>query len=105
MSEPDRLIRKVTLPLDPGAECQIPAALADGMMNLRFDGSNHIVLTYDLRRTSLPALETWLGQFGLPLASGFWHRLKRRWMAFKDDNRRDQAAIVHQCCSVPPPKE
>jgi hypothetical protein len=104
MTGPNHLIRKITLPLGPQAG-RVIDDIPPGILDIRLTGSDRISLTYDLRLTNLPAVEVWLSQSGLPLSPGFWARLYRRWLAFKDDNRRDQADIVHQCCSVPPPKE
>lgn len=104
MAGPHRLIRTVTLPLAVPPSGPLPV-LPDGILELRIQGSDKINLTYDLRLADLAVIEAWLDHSGYPLANGFWDRLRRRWLAFKDDNRRDQAAIVHKCCSVPPPKD
>lgn len=108
MSKTDRLTRTLSLSLEAAAT---PAATAmpsrpEGILDLQFDthGGN-ITVTYDLRHVTIPALEAWLAANGLPLSKSLSSRLWRRWLAFKDDNRRDQAAIVHQCCSVPPAKD
>lgn len=108
MTETDRLTRTLSLSLEAGAPpaaTPLPSRPA-GILDLRFDphGGN-ITVTYDLRHVTIPALEAWLAASGLPLSKSLPSRLRRRWLAFKDDNRRDQAAIVHQCCSVPPAKD
>lgn len=104
MSETDRLIRTLSLSLAPGADMAAATLLErpGGILDLRADGAGRMVVTYDLRHVTLSAIERWLSANGLPLSDSVFARLYRRWLAFKDDNRRDQAAIVHQCCSVPP---
>jgi hypothetical protein len=103
MPDSNRLIRTVTLTLAPGAQTGRAAALTrpEGVVDLKGEGRS-LTVTYDLRHADLPAVETWLAANGVKLSTGLVHRFLRRLAAFKDDNRRDQAAIVHQCCSVPP---
>ena len=62
-------------------------------------------VSYDLRIISLPQVAERLLCAGLPLANGILARLARAWAGFKDENRRDQAEIVHQCCNVAPKRE
>lgn len=107
MRQTDRLIRKITLALAPGchSEAVMPLRQPEGILDLRAEGHGRIAVVYDLRHATLSAIESWLAANGLRLSGSIPARLHRRWRAFKDDNRRDQAAIVHQCCSVPPRKE
>lgn len=104
MNQTDRLIRTLSLSLTPGADVAAATLLErpEGIFDLRADGAGRMTVTYDLRHMTLFAIERWLAANGLPLSDSIFARLHRRWLAFKDDNRRDQAAIVHQCCSVPP---
>jgi len=104
MSQTDRLIRTLSLSLAPAADAAAIVALGrpEGILDLRATGQGRIAVTYDLRRVTIFAIESWLAANRLPLSASVFARLRRRWLAFKDDNRRDQAAIVHQCCSVPP---
>lgn len=108
MGNSDRLIRTLSLSLSNRADPSAIAALPrpEGILDLRAgDVAGRVVsVTYDLRHVTLASLEMWMAANGLILPGGLFARLHRRWLAFKDDNRRDQAAIVHQCCSVPPGK-
>lgn len=105
MADSDRLIRTVSLSLSSRADPSVIAALPrpEGILDIRAD-DDACWITYDLRLVTLTALEPWLAANGLNLADGLLARLRRRWLSFKDDNRRDQAAIVHRCCSLPPEK-
>lgn len=108
MGDDDRLIRTLSLSLAGRAEDGAIRALQRplGLLGLSSDGTGRAVtVTYDLRHVTLTAIEAWLTANGHPLSNNLLPRLHRRWLAFKDDNRRDQAAIIHQCCSVPPKKD
>ncbi|EME70848.1 hypothetical protein H261_06439 [Paramagnetospirillum caucaseum] len=107
MNDPQRLIRTVTLSLAPDADGAVIAGLAlpEGILDLQTAGNGRVAVTYDLRHVTLPAIERWAAANRLKLSASMAARLRRRWLAFKDDNRRDQAAIVHRCCSVPPGKD
>lgn len=98
----DRLIRTVRLPLARRPQPPVPDQLLEGVLSLE-PCSGGLTVTYDLHRTDLERIETWLGDSGITLSQGVLARLRRWMLAFKDENRRDQAAIVHQCCSAPPP--
>ncbi|CUW40250.1 protein of unknown function [Magnetospirillum sp. XM-1] len=105
MADTDRLTRTLSLSLSGRADPSAIAALSrpEGLLDLHAtDDGRAVRVSYDLRHVTLAALEQWMAANGLVLSDGLWARLRRRWLAFKDDNRRDQAAIVHQCCSVPP---
>lgn len=108
MDNSDRLIRTVSLSLSSRADPSVIAALPrpEGLRDIRTDNADgHSVrVTYDLRHVTLASLEMWMAANGLTLSEGLFARLRRRFLSFKDDNRRDQAAIVHQCCSLPPGK-
>lgn len=99
-----RLIRTARLPLAAqGRPPSTPDVLPEGILSL--ESADHgLTVTYDLHRTDLGRIESWLGDAGITLSQGLLARLRRRLLAFKDDNRRDQSAIVHQCCNVPPGK-
>lgn len=103
MADTSRLIRTVTLPLASGTDASTVKDLAkpEGITDIIVSGAS-LTVTYDLRHADIPAVERWLKANGLPLSSGLFQRFSRWLAAFKDENRKDQAAIVHQCCSVPP---
>lgn len=103
----DRLIRTLILSLARPEDGQPAAALPrpEGVTELSVETPGRVRVAYDLRHADLPAVERWLAANGVKLAGGPLHRLRRRWIAFTDDNRRDQASIAHQCCSVPPRRE
>ncbi|KIL98850.1 hypothetical protein CCC_02300 [Paramagnetospirillum magnetotacticum MS-1] len=107
MSATHRLIRTITLSLAPNAPATIVETLArpEGILDLKLLGPFAIMITYDLRHATLADMERWLAANGVNLSTGLFARLRRLWLAFKDENRRDQNSIVHQCCSVPPAKE
>ncbi|ARJ65506.1 hypothetical protein WV31_07485 [Magnetospirillum sp. ME-1] len=108
MDGSDRMIRKLSLSLSTPVPPEALAALSrpEGILHIRADdeAGRTISVTYDLRHATLACVDSWLAANGVHLSDGFLSRLHRRWLSFKDDNRRDQAAIVHQCCSVPPRK-
>lgn len=62
----------------------------------------HLEVTYDLQRVTLPGLVARLSGAGIAPANSLFARWSRAWIAFQDENWRDQAKIVHQCCNVPP---
>lgn len=99
----NRLIRTARLPLAPRHQTPPSDPLPEGILALE-SSDRTLTVTYDLHRTDLGRIESWLSESGIALSQGLLARLRRRILAFKDDNRRDQAAIVHQCCNVPPPK-
>jgi hypothetical protein len=103
MPESDRLIRTAILTLEPGAQTGRATALPlpEGVTGLKAEG-RILRVSYDLRHVDIPAIESWLAANGIRLSNGLIDRFKRKLAAFKDENRKDQAAIVHQCCSVPP---
>lgn len=99
------LNRAVTLPLAQPADAKGLEALVfpDGLTAAHLDATGRkISLSYDLERITLARLEPWLASVALPLSGSLFARWHRQWMAFKDDNRLDQASIVHQCCNLPP---
>ena len=62
----------------------------------------HLEVTYDLQKVTLPEVVARLSAAGMVPSNSLFARWSRACIAFTDDNRRDQAKIVHQCCSVPP---
>jgi hypothetical protein len=105
---PTPLIRTRVLALAGTADPAVVARLAasDGIGAVRIlPDQRHLEVGYDLRRVKLPDLTARLAAEGMPLATGLFSRLGRAIAAFKDDNRRDQADVVHQCCNLPPKDE
>ena len=97
------LIRTRVLSLTHPVEALPPPG--HGIESLRLlRGGLRLEVRYDLRHMGLPQVAERLLRAGLPLANGILARLARAWAGFKDENRRDQAEIVHQCCNIPPPK-
>lgn len=97
--------RIVTLahPTDSASAAQ--AAELEGIDSLEFCADNrHLRVTYDLRQVTLPEVTAHLAAQGLVVSQSLFARLSRAWAGFKDDNRRDQSKIVHQCCNTPPPR-
>ena len=79
------------------------AALAEAPFTLRLlPGGRRLAVRYDLQRVDRAGVEAVLAAAGLALADGPWIRLRRRWAAFRENNLRSQAGIVHRCCSDPP---
>ena len=105
MTDTTPLIRTRTIALARPANQAVVAQLAasDGIAAIRTvaDG-RRLEISYDLHRMTLADLEARLRAGGFPLSNGLFARWARAWAAFKDENRRDSAEVVHQCCSVPP---
>ena len=96
------LIRTRILSLSRPAAGNLPPP-GHGVETLRLlPGNVRLEVRYDLRIITLPQVAARLLGAGLPISNGALARLARAWAGFKDENRRDQAEIVHQCCNVPP---
>jgi hypothetical protein len=97
--------RTITLgaPADEARLARLRAA--DGVVLVCRLSDASLEVTYDLDRMNLAKLESLMADAGLPLASGFFARLARRWAAFQEDNQRAHSKIVHQCCSNPPSRD
>ncbi|MBI3445717.1 MAG: hypothetical protein HY055_10240 [Magnetospirillum sp.] len=105
MSIKPSLNRRATLPLARpcAANSLVSLGVPDGMSEVSLDlDGRKISFAYDLERITLPRIEAWLDSVGHPLSNALMARWRRSWLAFKDDNRLDQARIVHQCCNIPP---
>ena len=88
-------------PADPAVADRLAAS--DGISAARILPDRRCLeVSYDLRRVKLPDLAARLAAEGAPPSRSIVARMARALAAFKDDNRRDQADVVHQCCSVPP---
>jgi hypothetical protein len=102
---PAPLIRTRILTLIRPPEVPLPP-LGAGLASLRLlPGGTRLEVSYDLRLIALPQVAARLSGAGLSLADGILARMARAWAGFKDENRRDQSEIVHQCCNVPPPRD
>lgn len=88
-------------PADPAVVARLAASDGIGAVCIQ-PGQRHLEISYDLRRVTLPDLAARLAAEAMPLSRSPLARLSRALAAFKDDNRRDQADVVHQCCNVPP---
>ena len=96
------LIRTRILPLTRPVKGDLPPP-GHGVESFRLlSGGTRLEVRYDLRIITLPQVADRLTGAGLPLSRGILSRLARAWAGFKDENRRDQAGIVHQCCNLPP---
>ena len=98
------LIRTRILSMTRPVEALPPPGHGIESLRLLSDGSR-LEVRYDLHLITLPQVAARLNGAGLPLANGIPARLARAWAGFKDENRRDQAEIVHQCCNVPPQRD
>ena len=106
MSE-DTLIVTHTLALDGAvADRAVEVLLAvEGVVAVTVgkDGAS-LSATWNLRHTSLTALEDELTRAGIPMARGAFHALRRGWIKFTDDNLLGNATSPgHGCCNRPPP--
>ncbi len=88
-------------PADPAVATRLAESDGIGAVRLLPD-RRHLEVSYDLRRVKLPDLTARLRAEGAPPSRNIVARLGRALAAFKDENRRDQADVVHQCCSLPP---
>lgn len=77
-------------------------AEAEGVLAVRTADDRHLRVTYDVKRTGMAALERWAMTVGLVPSNHLLARMARAWGAFQDENLRNQAHIVHHCCSAPP---
>lgn len=75
---------------------------AEGVLAVRTSDERKLRITYDAARTGMAALERWAVTIGLLPSDGFLARMSGAWGAFQDENLRNQAHIVHHCCSAPP---
>jgi len=83
----------------------LPRPSAEGgivALDLSPDGLS-ITLAYDLEQVTLPELELRLAAAGLVLSPARLARWQRGWIAFQENNLRDQLKLVHRCCCSPPP--
>jgi len=86
---------------DPAVVARVGAS--DGIMAIHIlPGQRRLEVSYDLRRVKLPDLTARLAAEAMPLSRSPLARLARALAAFKDENRLDQAEVVHHCCSAPP---
>ena len=87
----------------PADEEAVGRVHRDGLVAIHaVAGGRRIEVTYDPRQLGLDMLEASLVAVGLEPSKGFFPRLARKWIAFRESNIREQAAIVHHCCNVPP---
>ena len=76
---------------------------AEGLLGLTVEaGGRSVRVRYDLRLLGLAEVVALLRGAGLVPSRRPWARLARFWAEFHDDNLRQQARIVHRCCSTPP---
>lgn len=96
------LIRTRILSLARPVEGSLPSP-GHGIESLRLlPGGVRLEVRYDLRVITLSQVVERLLGSGVSLSTGLFARIARAWAGFKDENRQDQSAIVHQCCNVPP---
>lgn len=86
---------------EPADEAQI-ARLAEleGVVEVTASPNRtRLELTYDVRGTVMAALERGAIALGIKPSTGLFARLRRKWVAFQDENLRAQAKVEHHCCS------
>nr|VFJ60135.1 MAG: Copper chaperone CopZ [Candidatus Kentron sp. DK] len=62
-----------------------------------------VKVTYDLFVTQLQAVERKLSQLGYSPNDGFVPRIKRGWIHYTEQNRKDNLMHQGHCCGKPPP--
>ena len=88
-------------PTSPQALDRLP--VIEGLEQLRLmPHGQSLEVRYDLRRLTLAELAAHLNAAGMRLSRRPLDRWHRAWAGFTDENRRDQARLVHQCCNLPP---
>ncbi|MBF0214705.1 MAG: heavy-metal-associated domain-containing protein [Magnetococcales bacterium] len=63
---------------------------------------NRVIVTYDLRRVRIDALEKVLTEIGFPPDPGFFQRRRREWFRFVDQNILDACQHRGACCNKAP---
>lgn len=99
------LVRSITITLSRPADIASVelAQPGEGVIAIRLLPDNrHLEVTYDLHKVTLPEVTARLSAVGMAPSDSLFARWSRAWITFKDENRRDQAKIAHQCCNVPP---
>jgi len=92
--------RRIALAAPAGDAELATVAAADGILGLTAArGGTVLDLRYDLHRLGLVQVVAVLRAAGLTPSRRVWARLARFWGGFRDDNLRQQAKIVHHCCS------
>ncbi len=64
--------------------------------------TGRVVVSYDLRRITLPQVADRLQAIGLRPSNRVLERLRRGWASFTEDNIRSNLAHQGHCCSKPP---
>ncbi len=72
-----------------------------GVIEARFDGSDSLVLKYDLFETNLERIEAALTRLGIVPAAGLFERIKRGWIRFTEKNEYDNLmSLPTNCCAL-----
>ncbi len=75
----------------------------DGIREVKPDWKrNSVTVTYDLYRVRAQEVEKILAEIGYPPDPGLFHRTKRDWLHFTEQNEVDNLKHVAHCCSKPP---
>jgi len=99
------LIRTRTIALArPTDDASVGLVLpGDGVNVIRLlPDRRHLEVVYDLQKVTLPEVTARLSAAGMVPSNSLLACWSRAWIAFTDENRRDQAKIIHQCCNVSP---
>jgi len=76
-----------------------------GVHQVRADyHTGRVQVAYDLLVTQLQEVEKKLAQFGYPPNNGFGAKIKRNWVNYTEQNKKDNLVHRGHCCSKPPPK-
>jgi len=74
-----------------------------GIHQVRADHhGGRVKVTYDLSFTQLQEVEHKLTQLGYSPNDGFGARIKRNWVRYTEQNKKDNLAHQGHCCSKPP---
>jgi copper chaperone CopZ len=96
---------RISTPAAPEQADSIAASLleVDGIDKVRIrTGAIRVRVTYDASRIDFGQIEQLLVDWGYPPPGHWWHRAKRAWYCFLDENARDNArSSPGHCCSKP----